>query len=351
MSAISYRGRRAVRLANQSLEIIMTCEGGHLAAVRDLASGINPLWSPPWPTIEPSSYDRARHPEYGHDAESKLLSGILGHNLCLDLFGGPSAEEAAAGMTVHGEASVAEHTVLVEGDTLRQSVVLPNAQLRFSRSIHLPNRARVAAIHEEVENLSAWDRPIAWTQHATLGPPFLEKGRTRFQTSATRSKVIDYDFTNGHCYMKLGAEFEWPLVPTPDGGAVDLRVFTDLPVSGAFSTHLMDPAQERAWFTAWNPGCKLAFGYAWKRSDFPWLGIWEENHCRTQAPWNGQTLTRGMEFGVSPFPENRRSMIERGSLFGVPAYRWLPARHILRVDYQVFLMPMEQPPETLPQLD
>ena len=29
------------------------------------------------------------------------------------------------------------------------------------------------------------------------------------------------------------------------------------------------------------------------------------------VPWNGQTLTCGMEFGVSPFPESRREMIER----------------------------------------
>ena len=51
-------------------------------------------------SIEPSTYDRARHPEYGSDAESKLLAGIMGHNLCIDMFGGPSEEEAAAGMTV-----------------------------------------------------------------------------------------------------------------------------------------------------------------------------------------------------------------------------------------------------------
>ena len=71
----------------------------------------------------------------------------------------------------------------------------------------------------------------------------------------------------------------------------------------------------------------------WKRSDFPWLGIWEENHSRTQSPWNGETLARGMEFGVSPFPETRRAMIDRGKLFGVPCYRWLPAKSTVAVEY------------------
>jgi hypothetical protein len=98
----------------------------------------------------------------------------------------------------------------------------------------------------------------------------------------------------------------------------------------------MNPAHEDAYFTAWSPETGVLFGYRWKRSDFPWLGIWEENHSRQEPPWNGQTLTRGMEFGVSPMPETRRRMIDRGALFGVPAYRWIPARKSVRVHYTAF---------------
>lgn len=50
--------------------------------------------------------DLALHPAYGADAESRLLSGLHGHNLCLDLFGPPSKEEEAVGMLVHGEAGM-----------------------------------------------------------------------------------------------------------------------------------------------------------------------------------------------------------------------------------------------------
>ena len=53
--------------------------------------------------------------EYGSGVESKLLAGIMGHNLCLDIFGGPSEEEFAAGITVHGEGSVAAYEI-EEGD-------------------------------------------------------------------------------------------------------------------------------------------------------------------------------------------------------------------------------------------
>ena len=343
-----YRGRKARTLENELLQIIVTCEGGHIAAVLDKTTKINPLWSPPWPSLEPSQYDQAKHPQYGANSESKLLSGILGHNLCMDIFGGPSESEAAAGMTVHGEASIAAYEITTKGEQLVQKATFPQAQLRFSRSIRLPAASRIATVSETVENLSQLDRPIAWTQHATLGPPFLEKGKTQFRATATKSKVVETDFTGGKGYMKIGAEFDWPMVPCLDGTSEDLRVFTNRRVSGAFSTHLMDPAKEQASFLAWSPTHRLAFGYSWKRTDFPWLGIWEENYSRTAPPWNGVTLTRGMEFGASPFPESRRAMIERGHLFGVPGYKWIPAKRSVTAEYKMFLVPAESIPETAP---
>jgi hypothetical protein len=109
----------------------------------------------------------------------------------------------------------------------------------------------------------------------------------------------------------------------------------------------MDPERETAFFVAFSPTTRLAFGYVWKRADFPWMGIWEENHSRSAPPWNGATLTRGMEFGVSPMPESRRQMIDRGHLFGVPAYRWIPARSTVTVEYWIVLQTADAPPENL----
>ena len=82
--------------------------GGHIASVLDKASGVSPLWIPPWPSIEPSAYGPGIMRRYGSSVEGRLLAGIMGHNLCLDIFGGPSEEEAAAGLTPHGEASVVD---------------------------------------------------------------------------------------------------------------------------------------------------------------------------------------------------------------------------------------------------
>jgi hypothetical protein len=327
MPETTYRDRRAVRIETPTVRLTMLVEGGHIAEILHKPTGVNPLWTPPWPSIEPSSYSLEKHPEYGADAESKLLAGIMGHNICLDTFGGVSAEEAAAGLTVHGEAAVARYDIEEREGELIARAELPEAQLRFERAVRLVPGSGVIRFAEKVENLAATDRPIGWTQHVTLGPPFLQKGSTVFRATATRSKVHD----------ETGAEFDWPMAPGTGGRAVDMRVFTDAPVSAGYTAHLMDPRREQAFFAAFSPACRVVFGYTWKRSDFPWLGIWEENCSRKQAPWNGRTLTRGMEFGVSPIPEPRKQMIERGSLLGEKAFRWIPAKTAVRVEYCAFI--------------
>jgi hypothetical protein len=131
------------------------------------------------------------------------------------------------------------------------------------------------------------------------------------------------------------------------GGTEDFRVYTKGPVSGGFSTHLMDLSREQAFFMAWSPTTRVLFGYVWQRGDFPWLARWEEHRLRKERPWNGNTITCGMEFGVSPFVESRRKMVERGSLFGVPGYRWLPARSTVTVEYCAFITMASAIPETV----
>lgn len=335
MSEVGFRNHRAVQMENEKVRVTVLVEGGHIAEILDKATGVSPLWIPPWPSIEPSTYDRSKHTEYGDDAESKLLAGIMGHNLCLDLFGSPSPEEAAAGMTVHGEASIAPYAITSGTDHLTATAAMPIAQLRIERTLRLAPGSVVVRIHETVENLSALDRPAAWTQHVTLGPPFLEKGRTQFRAPGTRS------------ISTTGQEFDWPNLPKPDGHSEDLRVYTSAPASGGFTTHLMDPHRDQAFFLAFSPSTKLLAGYVWKRTDFPWLGIWEENCSNCNPPWNGRTLTRGMEFCASPFPESRRKMIDRNSLFGVPTYRWIPARTRVSVDYCAFLATVEKIPDNV----
>lgn len=339
-----YRNRRAATIENDALRVTVLEEGGHIAEIADKATGMNPLWTPDWPSIEPSTYDPARHTVYGGGADATLLAGIMGHNLCLDIFGGPSAEEAQAGLPVHGEVSTAPFEIESTGAALTMRARLPQAQLLFERRIDLVDRA--VRVREQVENLSATDRPVGWTQHVTLGPPFLEKGRTKFRASATRSKVIEGTFGPAD-YLVGGAEFEWPHAPCAAGGTSDLRRFPGATPSSAYTAHLMDRAREHACFVAFAPASRLAFGYVWRRADFPWMGIWEENRSRPSTPWNGRGVTRGMEFGVSPFPESRRQMIARGPLFGTPTCGWIPSRGRVSVEYWAILQSSPAMPESL----
>ena len=342
MTVVDHRGRRAARIENAHLCVTLTMEGGHIAEISDKETGVNPLWAPQWPTLEPSTFGPQHRSLYGSGSDGKLLAGILGHNICLDLFGGPSSEEEAAGVTAHGEAAVATYDLDGGRSTLIASAVLPLAGLAFERRLALDGRC--VHVVERVTNTTAADRPIGWTQHVTLGPPFLEKGVTQFGASATRSQVIEGAF-GPHDYLHAGATFDWPLAPRVDGGVEDLRRYTAASASSAYTAHLMDQTRDQAYFVAFSPSHQLAFGYLWRTGDFPWLGIWEENQARASSPWCGREMTRGMEFGVSPFPETRRAMIDRGRLFGVPTYRWIAAGSHLSAEYRAELTPASQLPD------
>lgn len=331
---MTYRNRRVARIENDNLIVTVTIEGGHIAEIIEKKSGVNPLWTPPWPSIEPSTHSAASHPEYGDDAESKLLSGILGHNLCLDIFGPPSVAEYAAGLTVHGESSVVPYKIAISGARMIARAHLPLAQLDFEREIELAGNGLIK-IRETVTNLTSMDRPLAWTQHVTMGPPFLEPGITKLDMNAPESMVFPGDFGAAQPY-KPGALFDWPLAPNKDGSTTDLRIQSLAERSAGVTCHVVDPSAEHGSFEAFHPRMRVLFGYSWKRADFPWISLWEENRSRMGAPWNGNTVTRGVEFGVSPFAEGRFAMVERGSLMGVPAFRWLGARESATVHYTAF---------------
>ena len=224
MGWVSFHGRRAAQIENDSIRLTVTAEGGHIAEILHQPSGVNPLWIPPWPSIEPSTWNKEKHPEYGADAESKLLSGIIGHNLCLDLFGAPSPEEAAAGVTVHGEASILPYQISFADCEVTAACFLPADQLQ-SRTLYPRRWGSGFHYRNSGKTSRCSDRPIAWTQHVTLGPPFLEKGVTQFRAPGTKAHSLGVDH-----------DFEWPVKPGTNGASEDMRVFTNAPASSRSSS-------------------------------------------------------------------------------------------------------------------
>ena len=57
----------------------------------------------------------------------------------------------------------------------------------------------------------------------------------------------------------------------------------------------------------------------------------------THLPWEGKVVARGLEFGTTPFGGSMKNVLERGSIHGVPLYRWIAARERATTRYVAFL--------------
>lgn len=334
-----YHGRRAWMLQNDKINVIVTPGGGHIASLT-LRSGpgadLNPLWLPPWPSVEPGAWARSGD-KYGDKPGAQLVSCILGQNICLDFFGSPSDAETKAGIPVHGEAPCINWTATQRSaGKIVYGTTLPNAQMKVTRTITLTPGSSALWITEKVENLSALDHPFGWNQHVTIGPPFLEEGATHYDMDAGWGMVDKKEFSKGQ-RLKQGAEFEWPNAPDASGGTIDLREYPGKNKNSDFTANVMDPTRTWVYFTAINRKKHLLIGYLWPRKMWPWAANWEENHFRTGHPWNGKGLARGIEFGTTPFAYSKREMVKLGSLHGVPTYRWLAAKESQTVSYSAFL--------------
>jgi len=332
----TWRQRRVWELDNEALSLTVMEGGGHLArlALHD-GPDMNPYWAPVWKSVEPWDYRRPK----GADAEAPLLASISGHNVCFSFFGGASPAEQAAGLTSHGEAplrrwKVTRRTVSAARLTFTCGCELPAAQMRLARTFSIRRGSSVIRVREDVTNLSRRDLPYTFCEHVTFGPPFLQKGVTVFDMSATKGHTYPTAF-GPQQRLKTDTAFTWPMGPGVKG-PVDLRTIgVEARRSGDFSAQLMDPRLDHAWFSALNPKAGLMVAYVWRRADFPWLGNWEENYSRRQAPWGGRTLTRGMEFSNTPFPMGLQQAVERGAFHGVQPCQWLPARGTRRYDYSI----------------
>jgi len=340
-------GRSGFRLRADWGYVSVLEGGGHICELNlNACTGVNPLWRPPWGTIDPTEYATAKHARrYGEPPDGRLLAGIAGHSLSFDHFGPPSPEETAAGLTTHGEAPALKWDVQKRVQSpkpqLHYGLTLPEARIRFSRKLTLDRSNPVIYCEEEAVNLSAYDRPISWNQHVTFGPPFLQAGITWFDMPAARAKVCPASYSPRFS-LQPDAEFTWPNAPTKDRKRVNLRTTPALRF-GHYTAQLLNPELEIGFIAACNPRLKLLVVYAFRRADFPWVGNWEERHNRTQAPWLGKTFCRGLEFSTTPFAIPRRETIEQGPLFGEPTYRWLPAKSKARVRFLILLFEV---PET-----
>ncbi len=321
----SYRGRPAVLLANENIRLVILKNGGAFPSLTlsEDAEGTNPMWDSLRADREQGRAERA--------------TGSIGHFVCVDGFGPPSAEEQTAGLSGHGEAHRLAWSVEFAGrsdgaDILRQSVMLPRVREVLRREVRLLPDENVVYVRSSLESLLDFDRPINWAEHATIGSPFLERGVTVVDLSANRAvtRPREGDSRAGLSHRLAGGEeFDWPMAPARAGGRVDLRAAPRDSHSLDHTAHLMDPESEWAFVTALHPAKRLLLGYLFRTEDYPWLQTWE-SYPRDRL------MARGLEFGTQAFDLPRRQVITEGRKFGALLYRWLPARSKVRGRYLMF---------------
>jgi hypothetical protein len=325
------------RIENGVVELVVRKQGGHFAEFQFSGSSGAPspnvLWESSW---------RHERLEGASPDDLAKTAGFTGHGLCLDYFGSPSAAEAARGFVQHGEAARALWEPASGEENARGmarwSIRLPVAQLDFERKVRLGSEESVVFIEETVTNLGGVDHICDWVQHATFGPPFATHEDTSFIASATRGLTAP-DGYGADSLVASNREFEWPFAPAepPRNGMVDLGHPFAVHGKGITAAVQMDPRRKVEFIAAINRKYRLGVGYCFRREDFPWMMVWEENCVRPDRPWHGTAQARGMEFGSTPLPSGREETLRRGQLFETPSWCAVPANGRKTARYLMFL--------------
>jgi len=341
-----WRNRPAYCLTNGSVQLTALTGGGHIAEFRlvDPPGSVNALWEVPWATMDPDQFHkslRENFRKYGPAPVGRFLASFTGHAVCVDYFGGPSEAEAAQGLALHGEAANSRWRVLESRQSpaearLSLDVRLPAAGLRFERELRLRRDESVVYVQECLTNERAQDHLFHWTQHVTFGAPLLHPDESSVALSGNRAITWPHGY-EGASLLRDNQEFVWPQAPDIEGGNVDLSRPFARDGKGFVVAVLLDPQREFGFVAALNWKLGLLLGYCFRRADFPWVAVWEENAARLGSPWNGKTRARGLEFSSTPMPVGREETFARGPLFDTPTFRRIPAKSKLTVSYMAFL--------------
>jgi len=330
-------------LENGRLQVVLLPGGGHIASLRLSGSETpNVLWEAPWETIEPHRFSGRKHErKYGPEMVGRFLAGYTGHAICLDYFGAPSPRETESGLPLHGEIASRRWRVLearrqASGAVLRMDVRAPRSQLQFERKVSVLAGESVVYFRQRLTNLRNTGRPYQWVEHAAFGPPLLERGESVVAMPAihARSWPLGYE---GKALLADNRVSHWPEAFTPAGAAIDVSKCFMKDGTGFVLAALLDRAREYGFVAALNWRLGLLAGYLFRRSDFPWVAIWEENRARAYSPWNGETRCRGLEFGNTPMPLGLASAVQHGPIFGEAAVGWLDARASREAGHVAFL--------------
>ena len=187
----------------------------------------------------------------------------------------------------------------------------------------------VVYVTSDLQSGLAADRPISWAEHATLGPPFLEKGKTVVDMPALqlpRATLQARRDSRDGSHTTAISNGPWRPPRTARRPTCDWCLTTTISTWPAVE---MDPKRKLAFVTALNLDKHLLFGYVFRRRIIPWLMSWMNYTGDARA-------ARGMEFSTQPFDVSHQETVAMSPLFGTPTFRWLPAKAKLQTRFLMF---------------
>jgi hypothetical protein len=348
ISDATYEKQPAILLDSGKVQVHVLTRGSTIAsfALNDDPAKLNPMWNP---------MRLAR--EAGREATGG--GGGLGHFVCVDGFGQPSAEEREAGYPGHGEAHLQQMAVTKSADSVSLKATLPIVQEVFTRTFHVVPGENVLYVDSVLENLLGFDRPVNWGEHATLNSPFLIAGEATLYISGTQSQNRPYAAEaaaaaaaaaasgapaggrgagRGGANRRLasGADFTWPNSPGVDGKTINVSQLPDDPKTTDHTATVFDPSRKLEYIAMMNTKKGMIYGYVIRREDYPWIQNWGSYAGGPNA------LVRGMEFATQPYDISHRQVLNNGPMFNTPTFRWLPAKSKIESHFVVFFAHIPQ---------
>lgn len=310
---VTHEGAAGLLLTSGKADLVVLPHGGAFASftLREDSKQLNTLWDP------------AR---MARERGGQAFGASRGHFLCVDGFGPVTKAEQAAGLSGHGEANKLAWDVVSSSDTeVSFKVRLPLVQEVLTRKVSMVPGEQIVRVDSQIESELPFDRVMLWAEHATIGSPFLELGKTIVDASSTKCQTKPYK-ERGPRTFPSKADFDWPNV----AGGVNARM---APSADGTMNHigcLMDPAREFEFLTAINTNANLMVGYLFPRADYQWVQHW------MNYPKNGG-YAWGLEFGMQPYDMTKAEILALTPMFGHPTFRWLPAKSKVSTKFLIFV--------------
>lgn len=299
----------SVKLQNDSVYLTIDPFGGAITAFCLKANDINPL---------SFAFTKEQMPE-----NNKAGANYQGHFVCIGRWGEPSAGEIKAGLPNHGEFANSSWTITQQHEAfLQMQTVAAKEGLQVDRTIVMDQDSPVYIVKEVITNINSLGRLYNIVQHPTLAVPFLNE-TTIVNCNASKG------FNQALYKEILSNVIEWPFAKDDLNNTIDLQ--TPRASYNAVYSFVVKPGDEYGWITAFSPKHNLLIGYIWKRSDYPWIHVWQH--------YNDSKLQYcGIEFGTAGIHKPFHEILNTATtLFGEKTYEYIDAGETIIKNYFSFI--------------